>query len=677
MLRNNLGSSLLRRASRRGLATATPGLELLHESRIPTLHFQDSLPKLPVPKLHDSMRRLLYFAEPLLSKAELEETWRLAADFEYGGEGERLQELLVARDARRYSSFISEPWFDMYLSDRAPLLLNYNPQLTFRDEDSSGPGGLGLGPQTQVDRAARLIHASMTFMRTLESGKLEPDVFHTDPKRSKTPTWPEVMRMLPRGIAFYGAAVTGAYPLDMSQYGNLFRSTRLPGATRDSLQTYAGSRHVMVQRGGAFYELMVLDGEGKTLPLPQLRAGLQAIVDADGADAAAVAPDEAVGLLTSLPRDEWAVQRAALAAASEANAAALHSIDSAIFAVSLGAKSPVSLHDACREMLHGDGADRWLDKSFQLLVQANGKAAVNFEHAWGDGVAVLRYFNEVFDASTALRNSGGGGGGGRGGGGVPRRLSFDLPASVKSAVRDAKKRFDATIGSTELAVLESDLFTSGLLKRHKVSPDGMLQMSFQLAHHRMHGYSAATYESASTAAFKHGRTETIRSATPESHAFAAAFCDGGGGSGGGGAKSTTTKVASSPSEKVALMRKAAANHSRITRDALTGNGMDRHLFALRKLSEEGGKPAHPLFSGAACTKLGKIILSTSTLSSDALDNGGFGPVNDECYAIGYGIRNEGCRAQVMSYGRDSQGFIDNLEKAMKDMRAALEADASS
>ena len=37
------------------------------------------------------------------------------------------------------------------------------------------------------------------------------------------------------------------------------------------------------------------------------------------------------------------------------------------------------------------------------------------------------------------------------------------------------------------------------------------------------------------------------------------------------------------------MRAAAANHSRVTRDALTGNGMDRHLFALRKLAEaEGG-----------------------------------------------------------------------------------------
>ena len=48
--------------------------------------------------------------------------------------------------------------------------------------------------------------------------------------------------------------------------------------------------------------------------------------------------------------------------------------------------------------------------------------------------------------------------------------------------------------------------------------------------------------------------------------------------------------------------------------------MDRHLFALRKLAEAEGD-APPLFTGAAMAKLNKIILSTSTLSSDALENG--------------------------------------------------------
>ena len=77
-----------------------------------------------------------------------------------------------------------------------------------------------------------------------------------------------------------------------------------------------------------------------------------------------------------------------------------------------------------------------------------------------------------------------------------------------------------------------------------------------------------TYETASTRRFFHGRTETIRSATPESAAFAAAFCDAG-----------ATREA-----KEGALRKAVKNHSRITKEAMLGNGMDRHLFALRTLA---------------------------------------------------------------------------------------------
>ena len=109
---------LLRLPRTRGLASSTS--ELLHSSRIPTLHFQDSLPKLPVPTLKATLGRLLTSAEPLVSAAELAETHRLVADFEYGGAGERLQAQLVAKDQLRYSSFISEPWFDMYLTDIDP-----------------------------------------------------------------------------------------------------------------------------------------------------------------------------------------------------------------------------------------------------------------------------------------------------------------------------------------------------------------------------------------------------------------------------------------------------------------------------------------------------------------------------------------------------------------------------
>lgn len=45
-------------------------------------------------------------------------------------------------------------------------------------------------------------------------------------------------------------------------------------------------------------------------------------------------------------------------------------------------------------------SNRWYDKSFSLIFTQDGRACVNFEHSWGDGVAVVRYINEIFKDST-------------------------------------------------------------------------------------------------------------------------------------------------------------------------------------------------------------------------------------------------------------------------------------
>lgn len=190
-MRARVTTFIARRTLVRRATTAAGGQELLHTSRIPTRHFQDSLPKLPIPQLEDSLVQLHYFASAIATPDELEELSRASADFA-AGDGPRLQAKLVAQDAAKYSSFISKPWFDLYLRDRRSLLLNYNPQLTFKDEPT---------PTSQASRAARLAHAATTFLRTLEREVLEPDIFHTNPARSKQAWWPEVMRMVRRAEA--------------------------------------------------------------------------------------------------------------------------------------------------------------------------------------------------------------------------------------------------------------------------------------------------------------------------------------------------------------------------------------------------------------------------------------------------------------------------------------------
>ena len=95
------------------------------------------------------------------------------------------------------------------------------------------------------------------------------------------------------------------------------------------------------------------------------------------------------------------------------------------------------------------------------------------------------------------------------------------------------------------------------------------------------------------------------------------------------------------------MLAAINNHAALSKDGLMGKGWDRHLFALRLLAAESGKPLPDLFTDSAYATLNNIILSTSTLSSIALDGGGFGPVGADCIGIGYGCKNYGARFSLM------------------------------
>ena len=181
-----------------------------------------------------------------------------------------------------------------------------------------------------------------------------------------------------------------------------------------------------------------------------------------------------------------------------------------------------------------------------------------------------------------------------------------------------------------------------------------------------------------------------------------------------------TDAGASDQERAALLRAAVTNHSKISLEAKIGKGMDRHMFALRDVAlrragGEGGDAALPaIFTEPAYAALGEVILSTSTLSSDALVGGGFGPVGPQCYALGcvercsrflivlislplspltshththarthtythtnspppsatgrYGIEKTGARFSAMSYGRDSATLLGHVEASLREIR---------
>jgi len=61
----------------------------IHYSKVPTLHYQASLPRLPVPKLADSCSRYLRAVRPLVDDAQFQKTEKVVAGFQQqGGNGE-------------------------------------------------------------------------------------------------------------------------------------------------------------------------------------------------------------------------------------------------------------------------------------------------------------------------------------------------------------------------------------------------------------------------------------------------------------------------------------------------------------------------------------------------------------------------------------------------------------
>lgn len=96
---------------------------------------------------------------------------------------------------------------------------------------------------------------------------------------------------------------------------------------------------------------------------------------------------------------------------------------------------------------------------------------------------------------------------------------------------------------------------------------------------RLHQEPGAHYETAQVRIFIGGRTETIRSCSVESIAFAEAMCD---------------SAVSNP-EKVALLRAAVNAHKNYTVMASSGEGIDRHLLGLKLIARQKQFPIPELY----------------------------------------------------------------------------------
>lgn len=168
-------------------------------------------------------------------------------------------------------------------------------------------------------------------------------------------------------------------------------------------------------------------------------------------------------------------------------------------------------------------------------------------------------------------------------------------------------------------------YGKNLIKTYRVSPDAWTQLIFQLAFYRLFQRLPVTYESCQTRKFLLGRTEVIRSASNEGKAWVEAMVN--------------ENFPEGDEGRERLFRKAVERHVQYAVWAADAQGVDRHLFGLKKLIAPG-EPTPEIFSDPAFARSSHWELSTSNLGSRYLDGWGYGEVVEDGFGLSYSIEDD-------------------------------------
>ena len=598
-----------------------------------TFSNQKYLPSLPVPNLDATCNQLLEWVRPLAD----EDTWHrtqsaVEAFRRPGGDGEILQARLLEWARQKDLPNWLEPfWEEKYLKSRIPIPINVN----FSTVCDHTPETAHLG---QIRRAVLLVRRTLEFKSLLDRETLSVD-------RS------------------------GGRPLCMVQFKRMFSAARIPQRGIDLIRspvsefqpTSPFEKHIVVLRNGHIFSMNVVDARGAVRTAAELEKDLNAIVAACGEKAAT---EVRVSILTTLNREGWAAARAMLRDFHPDNQKYLDVIERALFALCLDTSSPESLKERFRAALHGDGANRWFDKSFQFIVGKNGQVAVNGEHAGLDGYPVhrlIRYIHreggksDIHGQNQAPPRSTK----------VPAKLDFRLSANLRQMISDASDKFAKLIDDTKSVVIEFGHFGKERIKAFNVSPDAFVQLALQLSQYRLFGEFKSTYEVTVTRRFLHGRTETLRAVSNEAVEFV---------------KQMTAEQATAESKAAALKTAAEAHVTRM-QACMAGMGVERHMFGLQSIYDRFGAelgmiqiPA--IFNDRGWLKLGHDTLSTtSNPDPTGVVLSGFGPVVDDGFGICYTIIKDRITITLTSKAdmeKPLETFAANLSGALLDMAALMQ-----
>ncbi|PPQ72312.1 hypothetical protein CVT26_007269 [Gymnopilus dilepis] len=606
-----------------------------------TFAAQSKLPQLPVPELRDTLSRLRESLKPIAwSESEYASVAKKIDAFERG-KGPELQARLLQRASTR-QHWLEEWWDDAaYLGYRDSVVVNVSYYYGF----DQSPSHLSNAPAA---RAAGIARAAMIFRQQLKRGLIKPE------STKEGPICMDTYRQAPRMLR--AKSVRAHLLIDRW----MFDCCRVPGEGLDWSVSYAkegdsgDSGHIIVIRKNRVWKVDVTHN-GRILSTSEIEKQLQYIYENT------LEEYPGVGVLSTSNRDIWAKDYAELEK-SPVNSKILEEIHSSAFVISLESSQPRDPIHHSRALWHGDVIgnvpvglrNRWVDKPVQFIVYDNGYAGIMGEHSVMDGTPTARMCDDVLDMlyDPAFDH------------GSPSPDAEKTPVPLDWEVTEATAQAIAEADRAAVELIESQVlgfyltsYGKAAIKAFGVSPDSWAQMTVQLAYKRLLGENkrnGGTYEAASTRKFYKGRTEAIRVVTTEADEWVRSMDD----------------PAATPETRKKLFDAATRKHVNLAKAAGQGQGVDRHLFGLRKLLNEG-EELPELYDDPVFKRSSYWVLSTSAIFSKHFPVYGWGEVVPDGFGVAY-MTGYDDRLQYTITSRKEMPnaqFVREIAKAADDLYA--------
>ena len=414
--------------------------------------------------------------------------------------------------------------------------------------------------------------------------------------------------------------------------------TRIPGKVRDTLYfpPLSGPMTASVVCKGQWFILSLTDAGGTYLPAPAIAAALNDI--RKQAEAGVQSP--IVGIITSSDRESAAHLREMLQA-SPGNRMNLERIEKSVFTICLD--DPLDVNEEFNlRLISGKPGNRWFDKSLQIISDG-ADLGVNIEHSGCDAGIWIYLLKQAGALKDEVRQNC------AGIGAHILPLAWRITEAMADKLEIHAETYRKAIKKLSFCSRRIEKISREKIRAIDCSPDAFVQLLYQAAYYSLTDRFCSVYEAVSTRGFYQGRTECARPVTEESAGFISAL------------RNETDK-----NILIEKFNRATGSIGEIMKRSQQALGPERHMAGLSIMSQIIGTPAPDIFAAEGYKTLRRDTLSTSNISAPFIDFFSFGPVVDDGFGIGYGIKENALHLSVSAYdisAADPGRFIDEVENA--------------